>query len=151
MRIGPEKWRWVSIDTLGVPSGGRYGHPAQVAREVEPLGYKLAWSQRFNAFVLYSVGADQRIRCEFTFYNAKDMIPIPVLPEWITILQHMKEHAVGENVTDFLLKLEAEVKYQQVCEDEAEDEAMANDVMQATELDMGRTPTLTVVVPGRAG
>jgi len=149
MRIGPEKWRWVSIDTIGVPTGGRYGHPEQVAKEIEPLGYQLAWSQLFGAFVLYTVGADQRIRHEFTFYNAKDLIPIPVLPEWITILQAIKEDAVGRNVTDFLLNLEADVKYQQACEDEADDEAMAHDVMQATELDMGRTPNLTVMVPGR--
>ena len=151
MRIGPENWHWVSIDSIGVPTGGRYGHPEQVAREIEPLGYHLAWSQLFHAFVLYSVGTDHRIRCEWTFYNAKDLIPIPVLPEWITILQHMKEHAAGENVTDFLLKLEADVKYQQACDEEAETQAMANDVMQATELDLGRTPTVTVMVPGRVG
>jgi len=42
----------VSIDSAGVPHGGRYGKPDWFARELEKKGLMLCWSRPFRCFSL---------------------------------------------------------------------------------------------------
>lgn len=51
-RVGPEQWHCVSIDSAGVPHGGRFGHVDDFARKASQHGLTLCWSRFHNRFGL---------------------------------------------------------------------------------------------------
>jgi len=51
-RVGPDNWNCVSIDSAGVPRGGRYGRPAWFAQKLKRYGLSLCWSRSWNSFAL---------------------------------------------------------------------------------------------------
>lgn len=148
MQIGSDQRQWVSIDSPGVPTGGIYGHPADVEKLVEPLGYKLAWSWFAGAFVLYTERNDGEISISWWFKRFHNEEPLPVTRDYVILLQHMKEIAAGTNLMEYLHNLHAKQKYQQKLEIEKQNEAMREEVMGPVARSLGlRGSKVTVVVP----
>lgn len=50
MRIGPSHWRWVSIDSAGVPHGGPYGRVRDWANVLSRHGLTVGWSRLHRCF-----------------------------------------------------------------------------------------------------
>ncbi len=151
MRIGPDRWYWVSIDSVGVPTGGKYGQPRLLAEMIEPLGLKLAWSWLHKCFTLYEVRPDQRILDHFHFRRPDDRTTIPVTPFWFEVFRFMRERWGSAEMRKAIPMQAAKEDYEARLEQEAEMEAMRGPVMDGVELDMGlRTPKAQIIVPGMA-
>lgn len=150
MQIGADQRQWVTIDSPGVPTGGIYGHPAEVERLVEPLGYKLAWSWLAGAFVLYTERTDGEISVSWWFKKFGSDEPLPVTRDYVVLLQHMKEVAAGTDLMTYLRKLHAKQKYQHEINVEKQNEAMREEVMGPVARSLGlRGSKVTVRVPSR--
>ena len=54
MRVGPKRWWMVSIDSSGVPTGGRYGNVRRFARRAGRHGLKVCWSVLHHCFGIYT-------------------------------------------------------------------------------------------------
>ena len=149
MRIGPERWLWVSIDSVGVPTGGKYGQPRLLAEMIEPLGLELAWSWLYKCFTLYEVRSDQRIIDHFHFRRPIGLTTIPVTPFWFEVFRFMRERWGKEEMRKAMLMQGAKEDYEARREQEAEMEAMRIPVMDGVALDMGlRSPRAQIIVPG---
>ena len=148
MRVGPERWRWVSIDSAGVPTGGQYGQPALLAEMIESLGLKLAWSWLYKCFVLYEVRADGRIVDHFHFRRPIGLTTIPVTAFWFEVFRGLRERWGGTEMRQALQMQVAQEDYEANCEREAEAEMLRKPVMDMVELNMGlRTPRAQIIVP----
>jgi hypothetical protein len=77
MRIGPPKWRCVSLDEAGVPTGFPFGDLEYAQKRLAPYGLFLCWSRHQQAFVLYSKRGAKYIS-QFTFWEHKSGKIIPV-------------------------------------------------------------------------
>ena len=145
MRIGPEHWRWVTVDTPGVPTGGIYGEVDEFVKLIEPHGLKLAWSQIWDCFCLYEeVGLD-RILDHFHFIGRPN-VPIALDEEWLDIFLCLRETApTGTSLIAEMAKVAAEQKYLDKCEEQAMYEALEKPVMDEVEFPQrGRRPMIIV-------
>ncbi|MDD4888395.1 MAG: hypothetical protein PHU85_00565 [Phycisphaerae bacterium] len=149
MRIGPESWQWVTIDSPEVPMGGHYGDVATFAEAAERRGLKLAWSRLWQCFCLYQELPGGHIRDHHHFCTSRAR-PMPLDPEWLNLFDKLREMYVGISLDEGLKRVEAEVLYEQEAERLRQEEAMQGDVMDSVTLGMGlRTPRRAILVPGR--
>ncbi len=148
MRIGPEQWHWVSIDTVGVPTGGKYGDVQRFAAKIAPHGLKLAWKQQWDCFVMYEVRGDEYIP-HVTFKDWSTMKPIPVRDEHIRTFLAMRKLYPTQPTIEFAMKQhDAKLKYEKQVEMRQAREDRREALMRATDLSMGFvTPRALIVVP----
>jgi len=148
MRVGPERWRWVTIDSAGVPTGGQYGQVQFVAEMIEPLGLRLAWSHVWRCFCVYEARADGRIIDHFHFRRPMEGTVIPLTPIWFEVFRYLRERWGPEELRVAMLKQDAKEQYEAHAEYEQEMADMESPVMDAVSLNMGlRTPRAQIVVP----
>jgi len=146
--VGKPYWKWVSIDTPGVPCAGRYGHPREFSKRAARMGFGLAWSQIQECFVLYRRHVGGRITTEHFFKNHATDEAMPVLEGWLDVLRYMRELAVDRTVDRFLAKLKAEEKYELAVQRQREADEMEEPIMRQVELGLGlATPRVAMIVP----
>jgi len=145
MRIGPERWRWVTTDTPGVATGGVYGDVEAFEELIEPHGFKLAWSRVHECFCMYEVRADGRVVDHFHFLTT-NLKPIPLSEEWLDVFLYLRERWAGMPVVKALGMLDAEQKYEMQRHAEAEMESLQRPTFEYLDfLERGRRPM--VIVP----
>lgn len=137
MRIGPEHWHWVTLDSLGVPSSGVYAGAKRFARLIAKHGWQLAWNDHWGFFVMYQV-AGRAIIPHFQFYNWSTDTPIGLHREWIGVFEYLKRsHGDGKSIAAAVADAER-VRKQELARQEYEDfEAVEEDVMRVTWENMG--------------
>ncbi len=143
MVIGPERWRWVSIDTPGVPTGGKYGNVEEFVKLIEPHGWKLAWSKVWNCFCLYEERPDGTIAdlMHFVYPNGE---PIPLSPDWIDVFKFLREEYAGTDFMTALAQLDAEMQYEANREYERQMAETLPEAQRAWELDHGAARRIVV-------
>jgi hypothetical protein len=52
MRVGPDHWNAVSIDSAGVPHGGRWGYVDWFAKRLKHYGLTLCWQRSWGCFAV---------------------------------------------------------------------------------------------------
>lgn len=89
MRIGPEHWHCVSLDTAGVPHGGRYGRVEWVAQRMARHGLTLCWQSRDHRFGVASRRGGQWIwQCLLTKGFTPQGDPLYLNDEVLFLLLH---------------------------------------------------------------
>ncbi|HUX16987.1 MAG TPA: hypothetical protein VMW52_10980 [Phycisphaerae bacterium] len=151
MRIGPPSWNWVSIDSLGVPGGGLWGHPRQFAEQAAAFGLYVAWSQIWGCFDIYSRLASGKIIHQFRCLRQDNQKPIPLNEDFLTVLVYLQNHTpdVGTLTTRYAHFRAAE-RYEEAKELAAQKAAMREELLPGVDLQLGtRTPRTTILVPAR--
>jgi len=148
MRIGPEQWHWVSIDTAGVPTGGVYGDVRRVAEKIAKHGGKRAWAASWGHFVMYEVRADgvHVPHLHFTDWVGQ---PIPVRDDHIRVFLWLREQYASQPTIELAMKQhDAKLKYEKEIELQRQREERREALIHATDLDLGLiTPREMIVVP----
>lgn len=90
MRAGPEHWHLVTLDTAGVPHGGRYGDVAWFADAAAAEGLRLGWNRLWRCFGVYSV---RRRKHYFELLCKKGNDPIPLSRHLLSMLVAVRRFA----------------------------------------------------------
>lgn len=150
MRIGPEIWHWVSINTAGVPTGGvRYGNVRRFIQSIARYGWKLAWHDIWKCFILYTQEG-RTITPQWWFFNHRTQVPVPVSDEWVRILRYLQVNRPDAPTMERAFQqVEAQTRCEEAQERERElDDGMPEAVDESL-LNLGlRTPRLSLVMPG---
>ncbi len=157
MRIGPESWNWVSIDTAGVPSGGAYGDIQGIAPLLEEEGWKLAWSELWHHFTMYQEMANGHIIVHANFCNWSVTDPdtgepaiIPLRVEHVETFKMLREkHPDAPTIEHAMKQQVAKEKYDKAVARQQAIDDRADEVERAVSLTMGDEKKLTIVVPER--
>lgn len=149
MKIGPEQWRWVTIDSVGVPRGGIYGRPHQIAKKLSRFGIFLAWSQIAHCFDVYTHNAGGPIIHQFRCRKMGNLEPIVLSDELAELLITLQaECPSGETLATRLLKQQQEVDMEEAHKRAVEAQDMESAVMRMSALDMGVvTANTQIIVP----
>jgi len=153
MRIGPENWHWLTIDTAGVPSGGKYGDVRQFAELIAAEGWKLAWNQLWKHFVMYEELPDGSLVPHMHFVNWATGAVIPVREAHVGVFRHMREKHADKATVEMAIKAELDGPARRAREmaeaERAEREARRPEIIRATDLSLGlSTPRMQIIVPG---
>ena len=150
MRIGPEKWRWVTIDSVGVPRGGVFGRPRAIAKKLARFGIHLAWSQIAHCFDLYTTTADGRLIHQFRCKKLGTGDPIVLCDELVDLMVHLQKHCPsGETMANRLVKQQQEHEMEVAHQQAMDDAAAKPEILRAIELGTGeRTSNTSIIVPG---
>ena len=136
---------WVTIDSLGVPSGGPYGDPHGFARRGARYGFKLAWDCLWERFFMYTEGRDRKIIPQWPFSKDGGLVPQPITDEHLVVFRELQQKfpdakTIGEQMKRMQdsEKAKAQAEAKQAYED------MEPDVMRRVDLTMGLvTPKVT--------
>lgn len=149
MRIGPEWWHWVSIDTPGVPTGGKYGDARRFEQKIAPHGLKLAWKQDYDCFVMYEVRPNEEYVPHVTFLDWETMEPIPLRDEQIRVFLAMRETYPDQPTIEIAMKRHnAKLKFEREAEQQKLRDERRETLIRANDLSLGLvTPRVTILVP----
>lgn len=78
MRVGPEHYQWVSPDSAGVPTGGRWGNVGEFRRRMARHGLKVAWSRLWRCFYIYTQPSAARFVTQLACSRMDNSEPIPL-------------------------------------------------------------------------
>lgn len=81
MRIGEPSWQWVTLDSIGVPTGGVHGDVRRFHDGVKEMGLDLAWSRMYGIFFLFRQRKNGKIETLQGFANWSE----PVTPTRLTM------------------------------------------------------------------
>ena len=81
MRIGEPFWQWVTLDSIGVPTGGVHGDVKRFHDGVKEMGLDLAWSRLYDIFFLFRQHKNGKIQTLQGFASWSE----PVTPDRLTM------------------------------------------------------------------
>ncbi|KKM07840.1 hypothetical protein LCGC14_1729880 [marine sediment metagenome] len=149
-RIGPDYWHWTTVDTPGVPTGGKYGDVDAFVKLIEPHGFKLAWSQIWDCFCLYEEVGTGKILDHWHFIG-RPTVPIALDKDWLDVFLELRETAPrGTSLIAEMAKVAAEQKYLDQCEEEAMYAELEKPVMRALDV-QEQGPRPFFIMPGVPG
>lgn len=144
---------WVTIDTPGVPSGGRYGDPRGFAKRGARHGFYLAWDTTWDRFFMYTRSRDRKLIPQWPFSRNGGLDPQPIRDEHLTVFLTLRKRFPR---TERIMQSLGQWKKQQ--DDEQREavrqdyERISKDVMRKVHLKMRtKTPHTSVLMPGFSG
>ncbi len=141
---------WVTLNSPGVPSGGRYGDPRGFAKRGARYGFKLAWDTLWERFFMYSVDRDGVIIPHWPFSKDGGLTPQPITDEHLAVFIDLQQRYPGIKKTkERLHQMETEEKAKAQRAAKEEYDAIEDEVMRKVDLKMRlKTPNTSIIVPG---
>ena len=148
MRVGPEKLRLVTIDSVSVPSGGRFGDVHWFAREAEKFGLRVAFSTMWKRFVLYTMRGRKFIT-QLVCQNWSTGRPLPLSDQLLWVYRHMMvRHGAQtpESIKEWIRQGERDQQADYRRELDTEQEDMEEEVMREVrhKLDPHSRPLISI-------
>lgn len=149
MQVGRPWWRCVTIDSAGVPKGGRFGRVAWFAEQVKRYGLTLCWSRLHGCFGLMSRRAPGKWTWHMHFRQGGVGSDItPLTREVLGLILWMRRQTKGRTVAEtqgMLAQIEADEKARVQAEYDELGEHTTQEAVEETWLERGyRTP---IVMP----
>ena len=140
----------ITIDSPGIPMGGKYGDPIGFAKRAKKHGLLLAWSVLWDCFVCYTQTPDGMVRVQWLFNRNGGLDIQPIRDEHLDVFLFMREQ---QGTSKTLLKAyydgQKERKDRLKAERKARLRAMRGEAMRYADLRMGlRSPMASIIVPG---
>jgi len=155
MRIGLPEWQCVSVDSAGVPSGGKWGRPDWFAKKLKAVGLTLVWSRLHKNFGIARRAAPGRYIWQMhCCKGGAGSTPIPLgreLLRWVlTMWNEAKRRDTGE-INRKIAANKAKEKYDAMVAEATFHQDSRKEVENYVDFHQGyRSPRVTVALGEKA-
>ncbi len=141
----------VSLDTAGVPQGGRYGDVRRFSSRAARYGIHVGWSRAREAFIVYT-RRGRKFICQQLCVRP-DGEPVPLGEAYLQVLRHLRDKfakCTGSAINEWIRRQKREQTEATLHQMSSQRRDMAKDVMNEMWREKGYETRPLISIPTQA-